>query len=106
MSNWADIFQINVNSYENLVLQGTVSTELLQGHFEHIYLPNPITIIGDENVSFKLSSHNISLHSLLTVRWRWCTELCTILRYMGPATLLQLDHFNTFPWQARPIKDS
>ena len=56
MLKWADIFQINVNSYEDLVLQGTVSTELLQGHFEHIYLPNPITIIGDENVSFKLSS--------------------------------------------------
>ena len=57
MSNWADIFQINVNSYENLVLQGTVSTELLQGHFEHIYLPNPITIIGDENVKTQFSQH-------------------------------------------------
>ena len=57
MLNWADIFQINVNSYENLVLQGTVSTELLQGHFEHIYLPNPITIIGDENVKTQFSQH-------------------------------------------------
>ena len=57
MSYWADIFHINVNSYENLVLQGTVSTELLQGHFEHIYLPNPITITGDENVKTQFSQH-------------------------------------------------